>query len=119
MKAFIFIIIGFFCLLPVYGQEYPTYEDWLRIEHTQPFQSEPFQSESFQPDSYFANIFQAMMSSTSDDDWTELGGLERPLGIEDGTPFLLLLSLAYCVRCHRSHAKHKSKSKKSKGLSGK
>jgi len=108
MKTFIFIIIGFFCLLPAYGQEYATYDDWLRVEHIQ-----PFQSELSQQDLYFLNIFQ-IMSSTSDD-WTELGGLERSLGIEDGTPFLLLLSLAYCIRRYRSFTKHK----KNKRLSGK
>ena len=108
MKTLQLIIIGIFSLLSVRGQEYNpemlTYGDWLRMEDTQPFQEEAFQSaESF---------FQLRASSAYDDlnNEIELGGIVRAttdVNIEDGMPFLLLLSFGYCLKCYRFLSKNK------------
>ena len=88
MKTLQLIIFEFFGLLSLCGQEYnvrvSTYDDWLRMEDTQPFQSEAFQSGEF-----------AQLRASSSDD-IELGGITRLVPIGDGILFLLLLSFGYC-----------------------
>ena len=47
-------------------------------------------------------------NKTSNNDWTELGGLVRPANntpVGEGIYFLLLLSLGYCFKSYRSISK--------------
>ena len=100
MKALGLIIVGFFCLLSIHGEECEmemlTYNDWLSSEETQPFQTQAFQSNIQQEE---MTLFAA--ASSNSDEYTELGGLERELDIKDGTFILLLLSLGYCFKRYR------------------
>jgi|GEM_PF-2585922 len=102
MKALGLIIVGFFCLLSVHGEEYgmamSTYDDWLSSEET-----EPFQMQAFQSNSEWVGQEEGMMLFyiSASDDYTELGGLERAVDIKDGTYILLLLLLGYCFKCYK------------------
>ena len=105
MKALGLIIIGFFCLLSLHGEEYgmamSTYDDWLSSEETEPFQMQAFQSNSEWMEQEKGMMLFAASASASDD-YTELGGLERAVPIGDGTFILLLLLLGYWFKCKLS-----------------
>ena len=108
MKSLGLVVVGFFCLLSVYGEECGmamlTYDDWLRSEETQPFQAQPFLSNS----ELIAQQEKIMLfAASASGEYTELGGLERELDIEDGTFILLLLSLGYCFKCYKDKGKIK------------
>ncbi len=110
MKTIQLIIIGFFCLLPVLGQEYKpdmiTYDDWLRIEDVQqPFQDE---YEAFRLNKILADQENPQPLSAEDEAFNlnnehELGAKKRNINVSigDNIPIFLLFSFIYCLKYYK------------------